>query len=134
MPHALALRRAGAGDEADDRLGHVLGDELGRFLFGRTTDLADHDDALGLRIVLEQLQAVDEVQAVDRVAADADDGRLAQARVGRLLDRLVRQRARARDDADLAHGGAVAGPDADLALPGVEIGGWWGRGRGGPDV
>src|SRR3546814_1211611 len=44
MPHALALRRAGAGDEADDRLGHVLGDELGRFLFGRTADLADHDD------------------------------------------------------------------------------------------
>src|SRR3546814_18595083 len=93
MPHALALRRAGPGDEADDRLGHVLGDELGRFLFGRTTDLADHDDALRLLVVLEQLQAVDEVQAVDRVAADADHGRLAQARVGRLLDRLVRPRA-----------------------------------------
>src|SRR3546814_10628591 len=83
-----------------------------------TTDLADHDDALGLRIVLEQLKAVDEVPAVDRVAADADDGRLAQARVGRLLDRLVRQRARARDDADLAHGMDVAGHDADLALAG----------------
>src|SRR3546814_9552737 len=54
MPHALALRRARAGDEADDRLGHVLGDELGRFLFGRTADLADHDDALGLRVVLDR--------------------------------------------------------------------------------
>src|SRR3546814_5076783 len=45
-------------------------------------------------------------------------GRLAQARVGRLLDRLVRQRARARDDADLADGVDVARHDADLALAG----------------
>src|SRR3546814_17845165 len=45
-------------------------------------------------------------------------GRLAQARVGRLLDRLVRQRARARDDAALADGVDVARHDADLALAG----------------
>src|SRR5690606_5530020 len=116
VAHALALRRAGAGDEADHRLGHVFGDELGRFFLGAAADLADHDDAFGLGVVLEQLQAVDEVQAVDRVAADADDRRLAQARVGGLLDRFVGQRAGARDDRDLARLVDVAGHDADLAL------------------
>ena len=44
-------------------------------------DLADHDDAFGLRIVLEQLEAVDEVRAVDRVAADADARCSGRARV-----------------------------------------------------
>src|SRR5690606_4785595 len=116
MAHALALRRRGAGDEAHHRLGHVLGDVLGRFLFGRTADLADHDDALGLLVGLEQLQAVDEVQAVDRVAADADHRRLAQAGIGGLLHGLIGQRARARHDRDLARHVDVARHDADLAL------------------
>ena len=35
--------------------------------------------AFGLGVVQEQLQAVDEVGAVDRVAADADAGGLAEA-------------------------------------------------------
>ena len=42
-------------------------------------DLADHQDRLGLRVVLEQLQQVDLVGADDRVAADADARRLAEA-------------------------------------------------------
>src|SRR5690606_12801132 len=46
VAHALALGRRGTGDEAHHRLGHVLGDELGRLFLGRTADLADHDDAL----------------------------------------------------------------------------------------
>ena len=77
-------------------------DELGRLFLGGAADLADHDDALGLRVGQEQLQAVDEVGAVDRIAADADAGRLAEAGGGGLRHRLVGQRARAGDDADLA--------------------------------
>src|SRR5690554_4804491 len=46
VAHALARGRAGAGDEADHRLGHVLGDVLGRLFLGAAADLADHDDAL----------------------------------------------------------------------------------------
>jgi hypothetical protein len=79
-------------------------------------DLADHDDALGLRVFLEQLEAVDEVHAVDRVAADADAGGLAEAVVGRLVHRFVGQRAGARHDADLARLVDEARHDADLAL------------------
>src|SRR5690606_16023016 len=82
VAHALAFRGTGAGDETDHRLGHVLGDELGRLFLGAAADLADHDDAFGLLIVLEQLQAIDEVQAVNRVAANTNDGRLAQTHVG----------------------------------------------------
>src|SRR5690606_9371513 len=66
VTHALAGRGRGARDEADDRLPHVLLDERGAVLFGTATDLADHDDALGLGVFVEQLEAVDEVGAVDR--------------------------------------------------------------------
>jgi hypothetical protein len=115
MAHALARRRGGAGDEADHRLLDVLADELAGFFLGAAADLADHDDALGARIVLEQPQAVDEVEALDRIAADADAGRLAHAGAGHLPDRLVGQRAAARDDADLARLVDVGRHDADLA-------------------
>jgi hypothetical protein len=47
-------------------------DELRRVLFGRAADLADHDDRLGGFVGQEQLEHVDELGALDRVAADAD--------------------------------------------------------------
>ena len=56
----------------------------------------------GVRVVVEELEHVDEVHAVDRIAADADAGRLADAERGELTDRFVGERARARDDADVA--------------------------------
>jgi hypothetical protein len=51
-------------------------DEIGGGLLGAAADLPDQDDALGLVIRLEALQAGDEVQAVDGIAADADAGGL----------------------------------------------------------
>ena len=48
----------------------------GGFLI-RATDLANEDDAARIRIGLEQLEAIDEVHAADRISADADAGRLA---------------------------------------------------------
>src|SRR3546814_4294019 len=48
---------------------------------------SDHDDTLGLGIGKEGIQAVDEVGAVHRVAADADAGRLPEARRRRLRHR-----------------------------------------------
>ena len=76
-------------------------DEGGRLLLGGAADLADHHDRVGVRVVLEQPQHVDEVGAVDRVAADADARRLAEPALGELVDGLVGQRAAARDDADV---------------------------------
>jgi hypothetical protein len=48
----------------------------------------------------KQLEAVDEVHAAHRIAADTDAGTLAEAVVGGLEDGFVGQRAGARDDAD----------------------------------
>ena len=120
MPHAAAGRGGHPGDERDHRLGVVarvvLREELGRPLLGLAADLADHDDALGGVVAQEEVQAVDEVGAVEGVAADADAEGLAQADLGGLVDGLVGQGAGAGHDADAALLVDVAGHDADLAL------------------
>ena len=116
VAHAAARRRRLAGDEGDDRLVHVVADELRRLLLGRAADLADDDDGVGVGVVLEEAQGVDEVGAVDRIAADADAGRLAVAELGQLMHRFVGQRAAARHHADAARLVDVARHDADLAL------------------
>ena len=76
-------RRGAAGDEADDRLGaaalRLVLQELRRVLLGLAADLADHDDRLGLVVGEEQFERVDEIHALDRIAADADRRRLAEA-------------------------------------------------------
>ena len=72
--------------------------------------------AVGVRILVEQVERVDEVGADDRIAADADAGRLADAERGQLPHRLVGQRARAGNDADAARLVDVRRHDADLAL------------------
>ena len=66
-------------------------DELGRLLFIAAADLTDHHDALGLGVVLEIDQQVDELGADHRVAADADAGRLAEAGLGQGVDHFIGQ-------------------------------------------
>jgi 2-oxoglutarate dehydrogenase E1 component len=61
---------------------------------------------------------VDEFCALDRIAADADRGRLPKVLVGGLEHRLIGERARAADHPDTALLEDVAGHDADLALIG----------------
>ena len=48
-------------------------------LLGLASDLSDHDDALGVGVVEEHVEAVQEVGAVERVATDADAQGLTQA-------------------------------------------------------
>ena len=123
---AWPMRRPGrggaAGDEADHRLLaaalRLVLDELRRVLLGRAADLADHHDRLGLVVGQEHFEHVDELGALDRVAADADRGGLAEALARGLEHRLIGQRARARDDADRARLEDIGRHDADLALAG----------------
>ncbi|MNV18513.1 hypothetical protein D3C71_1093410 [compost metagenome] len=116
MAHALARRSSHTSDVGNNRLGHVCLDVGSRFFFSRTADLTDHHDRFGLRVFLEQLQDVDEVGARDRVTADADAGRLAEAGVGGLLHSFVGQGAGTRNDTDLAWQVNVTWHDADLAF------------------
>src|SRR4029079_3889533 len=119
MAHAATGRGGRACDKSDHRfLVSRFDQEFGAVLFGAAADLADHDDGLGLIVAEEQRQSIDEVRAVDGIAADADAGRLAEPDGGGLRHRLVSEGARARDDADLAGLVDVAGHDADLALAG----------------
>ena len=90
MAHTLARRRLTPCDEGGDGLvRHVLLDPLCRVLLGRAADLTDDEDGVGVGVVLKELERVDEVCALDGVAADADGGRLADARVRELERRLV---------------------------------------------
>ena len=59
------------------RLASSLQELRGVFL-GGAADLADHDDRLGRLVGEEHFQHVDELGALDRVAADADRGGLAE--------------------------------------------------------
>src|SRR5690606_35212273 len=94
------------GDETDDRLAaaalRLVDEKLRRVFFGAAADLADHDDRLGRIVLEEQFEHVDEIGAVDRIAADADGGGLAEADLGGLVDRFVSEGAGAADDADRA--------------------------------
>ena len=71
------------------------------------SDLTNHDDALGVGVVDEELQAVDEVGSVEGVAADADTQRLAEAHGAGLVHGLVGEGARSGDHAHAASLGMV---------------------------
>src|SRR5579863_10434645 len=117
MSHSPTWRRGRAGDEADHGLLHLAAlDELGAIFLGRAADLANHDDRLRVGVGQKHLEHVDEIRAIDRVAANADAGRLAEPNRCRLGDRLIGQRAGARDDADMALLVDVTRHDSDLAF------------------
>ena len=118
VTHAAAGGRADTGDEADGGLVEpVVGlEELGGLLLGAATDLTDHDDTVGLLILEEDLQAVDEVGTGEGVTTDADDQRLTKAGLGGLVDGLVGQGTGTRDDTDTATLVDETGHDTDLAL------------------
>ena len=90
-------------------------DPLGGFFFRAAADFADHDDAGRFGVGVEQFDHVEMRRAVDRIAADADAGGLADAARGQLPDRLISQRAAARNHADVALFVDVTGRDADAA-------------------
>lgn len=119
VTHAPARGRGDTGDERDDGLLLLLvglAEEVRGILLGGTADLANHDDTVGLGVLEEDLEAVDEVGAAEGVTADADDEGLAEAGLGGLVDGLVGEGAGAGDDTDAAALVNETGHDADLAL------------------
>src|SRR5207249_2737025 len=137
VSHAAALGRGETRHVADDRLRHLLLHKQRRIRFLGTADLPDHHHRLGLLVLLEQRQDVDERAAVDRVAPDAHAGRDPDAEGLQLRRRLIAERARPRDDADRPacvnvarhdahhgparadHAGAVGSDEGGAALLGV---------------
>src|SRR5258708_732535 len=116
VSHAPAWWRGLSCYETDDGFRHVLRDELRRLLLIAATDLTHHRNRARVGILLERREAVDEIGAVDRVAADADARALPHAGARQLVDDLVRQRPGAAHDTNVAWRADTAGNDADLAL------------------
>ncbi|OAQ98663.1 hypothetical protein LLEC1_05026 [Akanthomyces lecanii] len=106
VTHAAAGRGGDAGDEGDDGLAAVdrvvLLEELGGVLLGGAANLANHDDAVRVLVLEEDVEA---------------------AGLRRLVDGLVSERAGARHDADAAALVDEAGHDANLALAGGDYAG-----------
>src|SRR6185503_2165081 len=92
MTHSSARRGGRTGDKSSHGLFAIVLDPLSRFFFSRTADLADHDDTACFGIVVEQLDDIQMRGAVDRIAANADARRLADAAASQLPDRFVSQR------------------------------------------
>ena len=115
VAHAASRRGGATGDKTRDRFLAVLLDPLGCFRLIHAPDLADQNDPFRIRVVVEHLEHVQVRQAVNRIAPDADTGRLADAPLGQLPDRFVGERAAARDDSDVALLVDVARGDADAA-------------------
>src|SRR6266478_9721293 len=101
MTHAASRRGGLTSDEADNRLLDIRLDELRGALFGVATDFADQDDGMRIRIVIEQLNRIEEGCANDGIAADADAGGLSNAEARQLIYGFVGQRATPADDADI---------------------------------
>ena len=88
---------------------------VGCSLLGLASDLSDHNDSLGGRVLDEQLQAVDEVCAVKGVSTNTDTESLAQANSAGLMNSFVGESARPGDDSNTARLVDVAGHDTNLA-------------------
>ena len=91
VAHPAAGRCSLSGNETHDgQIPVIMGRQpLGSFLFSTSADLTNHDDALRLRVVHELFQHIDEVGSVEGITANADDGRLTEVVLGRLVDGLV---------------------------------------------
>src|SRR5437764_12835466 len=98
VPHSAAWRRGLAGDEADDRLLELPADEARRLLLRRPADLADHDHGFGVLVGCEQPEGIDERGANERIAANPNARRLAEAEASELMDGFIGERAAFGDD------------------------------------
>src|SRR5580658_2924312 len=99
VTHATPLGCREPRHIADDGLAHVLLDPARSLGLLRTADLPDDHDRLGLRVLLEEHQVVQEGAAVDGIPADPDARGLADAERIHLGGGFIAERSRARDDA-----------------------------------
>ncbi len=82
------------------------------------SDLSDHDDSFGLRVLKELREHIYEIRSIERVSSDAYTCGLSEVDCGGLMDGFVRQSATAGNDADLTRAVNVTGHDADLRTEG----------------
>src|SRR6266508_4274454 len=117
MAHAFTGRRGEPGDVADDRLLHPLRDERRGMLLVIAPDLPDQHHEIGLGVHLEQLEGVDEADAVDGVASHPHARGLPHTAFRQLVHDLVGEGTRTRDQAHRPGHTDLPGDDPDVRLP-----------------
>lgn len=118
VTHATAWGSADTGNESNCGLVVlVVGlEELGSILLSATTDLTDHDDTISLLVLKEDLQAVNEVGAGERIATDTNDEGLTESSLSGLVDGLVGQGTGTGNNTDTATLVDEPRHDTNLAL------------------
>ena len=76
MTHALTCWCRDACNKANHRLFHVLFGPQCSVDFVRSADFADHDDGIGVGVVVKQLEHINVLQAIDWIATDTNSTRL----------------------------------------------------------
>ena len=114
MAHAFAGRRSNTRNKTNDRFFHIGFAPLSGVCFVWSADFANHDDGVGIRIVIERLHHIDVFQAIDGVTTNTDSTGLAQTYFGQHGHRFIGQRARARNHADASFAMDVSRHDADF--------------------
>ena len=93
MAHAFARRCGHTGDKADDGLFHVELAPAGGFGLVGSADFANHDDGVGIGVVVKGAHHVDVLEAIDGVATNTNCRRLAQTDFGQLRHGFIGERA-----------------------------------------
>lgn len=118
MSHSAPWWCGDTRNKADNGLvcGIKLLQEFGRIFLSWTSNFSDHDYAISLLILHENLQAVDEVGAGEWVTANSNNKRLAKTCLCSLVDSLVCQSSRSRDDTNATALVDKSGHNTNLAL------------------
>src|ERR1019366_7612010 len=115
VAQAAAGGCGGARDETGDGLPAIYLDPTGGFDFRVAADLADHDHAVGVGVVVEHPDDIQVRRTIHRISADADAGALAESARRELVNRLIGQGPGPGHDTDMAPLVNVAGSDPDAA-------------------
>src|SRR6267154_4860305 len=115
MAHPSTWRSCRSRDETGHRLLAVVLNPISGFFFGGAPNLPNHNDAACFRVGIEHFYHVQVRGAVDGIATDSNASRLADTAAGELPNRLVGERATARDHTNLPPLVNVARRDADAA-------------------
>src|SRR3984885_7478982 len=118
VAHAAARWRRLPCNKTNHGLLYVFLYEVRGDFLGVAADFADHHDRLGFRIVVKHANRVEKARPDDRIAADAEAGRLPDAESGELPDGFIGKRAAATHHADPAAFMNRGRHDAELALAG----------------
>jgi hypothetical protein len=118
VAHTTAGRRSLPSDEADNWQvsGVVSLEPSSSFFFSLSTNLSNHNNALGLGVNHKSGKAINEVSSIKGITTNTDNGWLTQSVMSGLVNSLVSEGAWARHDTDLTLAVDVARHNTNLAL------------------